>query len=44
MKVLSPDYESSQEQLDFVLNEALELTESEYGYIYLMTRENWSLP
>lgn len=33
--VLTRSFQSKQEQLDFVLNEALNLTESKYGYIYL---------
>ncbi|NLF26556.1 MAG: diguanylate cyclase [Clostridiales bacterium] len=32
---LSRGFASTREQLDFVLNEALELTDSVYGYIYL---------
>ena len=33
--MLSRSFESKQEQLDYVLHEALKLTESQHGYIYL---------
>jgi len=33
--MLSQSFESKQAQLDYVLHEALKLTESQYGYIYL---------
>ncbi len=33
--VLNRSFESRQEQLDYVLHQALKLTESKYGYIYL---------
>jgi diguanylate cyclase (GGDEF)-like protein/PAS domain S-box-containing protein len=33
--LMKEDYETEFEQLDFVLNELIKLTESEYGYIYL---------
>lgn len=35
MDVFSNNFKSTQEQLDYVLNESLKLTESKYGYIYL---------
>lgn len=38
--VLSQRYNSTQEQLDYVLNESLKLTESQFGYIYLYNEEN----
>ena len=37
--VLNLSFERDQEQLDYVLHEALKLTESEYGYIYLYDEE-----
>lgn len=37
--VLSQDFESTQVQLDYVLNEAIKLTESKFGYIYLYNEE-----
>lgn len=37
--VLNKSFESRQEQLDYVLHEALKLTESKYGYIYLYDEE-----
>ena len=38
-EVLMRNFENKQEQLDYVLNEALQLTESQYGYIYLYDEE-----
>ncbi len=32
--ILGMTFKSKQEQLDYVLHRALELTESKYGYIY----------
>ncbi|MDD4388911.1 MAG: diguanylate cyclase [Bacilli bacterium] len=44
------NYTSIQEQLDYVLNQTIKLTESEYGYVYLYNEEkeeftlnSWSL-
>lgn len=37
--VLLSNFENRQEQLDYVLHEALKLTESQYGYIYLYDEE-----
>lgn len=37
--VLSRDFKSSKEQLEYVLDKALQLTESKYGYIYLYDEE-----
>jgi hypothetical protein len=36
--VFRHDYKSEQEQLDYVLHRALELTNSKYGYIYFWLR------
>ncbi len=41
--MLSHRFHGRREQLDFVLNEALKLTESEHGYIYLYDEESKSL-
>lgn len=38
--VLSRNFESKQEQLDYVLNEALKLTDSQYGYLYIYDENN----
>lgn len=38
--VLSSHFETTQEQLDYVLNESLKLTESKFGYIYLYNEES----
>lgn len=38
--VLSKDFDSTQEQLDYALNESLKLTESKFGYIYLYNEES----
>ncbi len=38
--VLNKSFESKQEQLDYVLHEALKLTESKYGYIYFYDEES----
>ncbi|MGD9569527.1 MAG: diguanylate cyclase [Sedimentibacter sp.] len=38
-EVLMRNFENKQEQLDYVLNEALQLTESQYGYIYFYDEE-----
>lgn len=35
VEVLSMDFKSTEEQLEYVLNESLKLTESKFGYIYL---------
>jgi diguanylate cyclase (GGDEF)-like protein/PAS domain S-box-containing protein len=47
--ILTKTFDSTQEQLDYVLNESLELTESKFGYIYLydektevFTLNSWS--
>ncbi|MGI6706516.1 MAG: diguanylate cyclase [Clostridia bacterium] len=47
--VLTRHFDSTQEQLDYVLNESLRLTESQYGYIFLydedgkeFTLSSWS--
>lgn len=37
--ILSLSFPNKQEQLDYVLHQALELTESEYGYIYYYEEE-----
>lgn len=37
--VLTRSFQSRQEQLDYVLHQSLELTESQYGYIYLYDEE-----
>ncbi|HAN20878.1 MAG: hypothetical protein A2Y15_04650 [Clostridiales bacterium GWF2_36_10] len=37
--VLNSNFKSRQEQLDYVLHQALELTESKYGYIYMYDEE-----
>lgn len=37
--VLSRSFKNTQEQLDYVLHEALRLTESQYGYIYFYDEE-----
>lgn len=37
--MLSHRFKGKREQLDYVLNEALKLTESQYGYIYLYDEE-----
>ncbi len=41
--MLSRSFESKQAQLDYVLNEALKLTESQFGYIYLYDEEKQQL-
>ncbi len=41
--MLSRSFESKQAQLDYVLNEALKLTESQFGYIYLYDEEKRQL-
>ena len=48
--ILSRSFQSAQEQLDYVLNRALDLTESGYGYIFLydetsreLTLHSWTL-
>lgn len=38
--VLSRNFETTQEQLDYVLNNSLTLTESKFGYIYLYDEES----
>lgn len=38
--VFSQNYKSSQDQLDYVLSKALQLTESKFGYIYLYDKES----
>jgi len=40
MDVLNRNYNSTQEQLDHVLSEILNLTESKVGYIYIYSEEN----
>lgn len=37
--VLTRSFKNNQEQLDYVLHEALKLTESKYGYIYIYDEE-----
>ena len=37
--VLTRNFKNRQEQLDYVLHEALKLTESQYGYVYLYDEE-----
>lgn len=37
--VLGRNFKSTQEQLDYVLNESLKLTESKFGYMYLYNEE-----
>lgn len=39
MDVMTKDFETTEEQLDFVLHECLKITESHYGYIYLYDEE-----
>ncbi|NLP30638.1 MAG: diguanylate cyclase [Clostridiales bacterium] len=39
MDVMTKDFETTEEQLDFVLHECLKITESHYGYIYLYDKE-----
>jgi len=39
VEVFSHNFDSSYEQLDFVLSKALELTDSKFGYIYLYNEE-----
>jgi diguanylate cyclase len=41
--MLSRSFESKQAQLDYVLHEALKLTESQFGYIYLYDEEKRQL-
>jgi len=41
--VLNQRHDSRQEQLDYVLNESLKLTESQFGYIYLYNEESREL-
>lgn len=41
--VLIKNFQSTHEQLDYVLHQALELTESQYGYIYLYDEEKKEL-
>jgi diguanylate cyclase (GGDEF)-like protein/PAS domain S-box-containing protein/putative nucleotidyltransferase with HDIG domain len=41
--VFTQSFQSRQEQLDYVLNEAMKLTESKYGYIYLYDEEKKEL-
>ncbi|MEL7568386.1 MAG: GAF domain-containing protein, partial [Dehalobacterium sp.] len=43
MQVLNQRFKSTQEQLDYVLNESLKLTESKFGYIYLYREESREL-
>lgn len=50
LDVLSRNYKSTQEQLDYVLNEIIKLTDSKFGYIYVYSEEkhefelnSWSL-
>jgi len=38
-EVLTRNFENKQSQLDYVLNEALQMTDSQYGYIYLYDEE-----
>ncbi|NLS45433.1 MAG: diguanylate cyclase [Firmicutes bacterium] len=38
--VLTKEFNSSQEQLDYALNQSLKLTESEFGYIYLYNEKD----
>jgi len=38
--VLTRNFETTQEQLDYVLNECLRLTESKFGYMFLYDEEN----
>lgn len=38
--VFTRDFTTTQEQLDYVLSQALVMTESTYGYIYLYSEEN----
>lgn len=40
VQVMERDYAGTQEQLEHVLEEALKLTESEYGYIYVYDDQN----
>lgn len=49
VNTLNQEFTGTQEQLDYVLNESLQLTESQYGYIYLydekteiFTLNSWS--
>lgn len=39
LDVMSKKFESTEEQLDYALNESLKLTESKFGYIYLYNEE-----
>jgi diguanylate cyclase (GGDEF)-like protein/PAS domain S-box-containing protein len=39
VEVTSRDFKDRQEQLDYLLQKALELTESQYGYIYIYDEE-----
>jgi diguanylate cyclase (GGDEF)-like protein/PAS domain S-box-containing protein len=39
VNVLSHNFNSTQEQLDYALNKSLKLTESKFGYIYLYNEE-----
>lgn len=41
--ILSRNFSSTQDQLDYALNESLELTESKIGYIFLYKEENQEL-
>lgn len=41
--VFSRDYASSQQQLDFVLDRAIELTRSKYGYLFLYDNQKQEL-
>jgi diguanylate cyclase (GGDEF)-like protein/putative nucleotidyltransferase with HDIG domain len=41
--ILSRNFDTIQDQLDYALNESLELTESKIGYIYLYKEENQEL-
>ena len=41
--VLTRSFDSTHEQLDYVLSEALKLTESQYGYIYLYDEQKSEL-
>ena len=43
MDVMTKDFETTEEQLDFVLHECLKITESHYGYIYLYDEEGKEL-